>query len=138
MALSGAVRAFLEEPRFASLATINPDGSIQQTVMWYALRGGQQILMNTARGRKKDRNLLRDRRISICVEDGYRYVTIAGEVDLVEDQATAQADIAALAVRYHGPERSAEMVRDGFAKQERISLLLPIGTVDVQGFGDEG
>ncbi len=137
MALSGAVRAFLEEPRFASLATINPDGSVQQTVMWYALRG-DRTLMNTARGRKKDRNLLRDRRVSICVEDGYRYVTIAGEVGLVEDQATAQADIAALAARYHGPERAAEMVRDGFAKQERISLLLPIGKVDVHGFGDEG
>jgi len=138
VALSGAVRAFLEEPRFATLATINPDGSVQQTVMWYAPRGGDRILMNTARGRKKDRNLLRDRRVSICVEDGYRYVTIAGEVELVEDQATAQADIAALAERYHGPERAAEMVRDGFARQERISLLLPIEKVDAHGFGDEG
>jgi len=135
--VTDAVRAFLEEPRFASLATLNPDGSVQQTVMWYALRG-DEIVMNTARGRKKDRNLLRDRRISICVEDGYRYVTIVGEVSLVEDQPTAQADIKRLAERYHDPERAAAMVRDGFAKQERISLLLPIGRVDAHGFGDEG
>jgi PPOX class probable F420-dependent enzyme len=135
--LTDAVRGFLDEPRFASLATLNPDGSIQQTVMWYALRG-DQVLMNTARGRKKDRNLLHDRRVSICVEDGYRYVTIAGEVTLVEDQPTAQADIRALAERYHGPERAEEMVRDGFAKQERISLLLPIGRVDAHGFENEG
>lgn len=137
MALSEAVRAFLNEPRFASLATINPNGSVQQTVMWYALRG-DRVLMNTARGRKKDRNVLRDRRVSICVEDGYRYVAIAGEIELIEDRATAQADIAALAERYHGQARAAEMVRDGFSKQERISLLLPIDRVDAHGFGDEG
>lgn len=137
MALTDAVRAFLDEPRFATLATLNPDGSVQQTVMWFALRG-DVILMNTARGRKKDRNLLRDRRVSICVEEGYRYVTIAGEMTLVEDQSTAQADIRALAERYHGAERAAEMVRDGFAKQERISLLLPVGRVDAHGFGNDG
>ena len=137
MALTDAVRAFLDEPRFATLATLNADGSVQQTVMWFALRG-DEILMNTARGRKKDRNLLRDRRVSVCVEEGYRYVTIAGEITLVEDQLTAQADIRALAERYHGAERAAEMVRDGFAKQERISLLLPIGRVDAHGFGNDG
>lgn len=137
MALDGAVRAFLEEPRFASLATMNPDGSIQQTVMWYALRG-DRIVMNTARGRKKDRNLLRERRISICVEDGYRYVAIAGEAELVEDRVTAQADIAALAARYHDPERAAAMVRDGFAREDRITILLPIERVDARGFGDAG
>ena len=133
MALTDAVRAFLDEPRFAALATLNADGSVQQTVMWFARRG-DEILMNTARGRKKDRNLLRDRRVSVCVEEGYRYVTIAGEITLVEDQLIAQADIRALAERYH----AAGMVRDGFAKQERISLLLPIGRVDAHGFGNDG
>lgn len=137
MALDQRVRRFLEEPRFASLATVNPDGTPQQTVMWYELRG-DEIIMNTARGRKKDRNLLRDRRISICVEDGYRYVTIAGEVELVEDRATAQADIRALAVRYHGEARAEEMVRDGFAQQERFTLRLPVTRVDAHGFDGEG
>jgi PPOX class probable F420-dependent enzyme len=129
------VRAFLSEPRFAVLATINPDGTPQQTVMWYLLRG-ETIVMNTARGRKKDRNLLRDRRVSICVEDHYRYVTIAGVLELVEDQATAQADIEEMAVRYHGPEKAATMVRDQFSKQERITLHLPITDLDVHGFED--
>lgn len=71
MALDDRARAFLDEQRFGVLGTINPDGTIQQTVMWYLLRG-DQIVMNTVRGRKKDRNVLRDRRVSICVEDGYR------------------------------------------------------------------
>ena len=136
MSLDPAVRAFLEERRYASLATVNRDGAPQQSVMWYQLDGGE-VLMNTKRGRVKDRNLVADPRASICVEDGYRFVTIAGEVELVEDQATAQADIRALAERYRGPERAARMARDDFGKQERISLLLPIERVIAYGFDDE-
>ena len=135
--LSKDVRAFLAEKRFAVLATLNADGTIQQTVMWYELRD-DHVMMNTRRGRVKDRNLLRDPRVSICVEDGLRFVTIAGRVELVEDQATAQADIKALAVRYHGAERGEEMSRDQFGKQQRISMLLPIDDVIAHGFGDEG
>jgi predicted pyridoxine 5'-phosphate oxidase superfamily flavin-nucleotide-binding protein len=45
------VRTFLEEARFAVLATVNANGSPQQTVMWYELRG-DTIVMNTRRGRK--------------------------------------------------------------------------------------
>ncbi len=135
MALSEKARAFLEEPRFASLATINPDGSVQQTVMWYLIRD-DHILMNTARGRKKDRNLLRDTRISICVEDGYRFVSMRGAVTLIEDQGPAQADILEMAIRYHGTEHGEEMGRDVFSKQERISFNLPIANVIEHGFDD--
>jgi PPOX class probable F420-dependent enzyme len=131
------VRRFLDETRFAVLATVNEDGSPQQTVMWYLL-DGETVVMNTARGRKKDRNLLRDRRVSICVEDGYRYVTIAGEVEVVEEQARAQADIRALAARYHGEARADAMMRDGFSRQERITLRLAIDRVDAHGFEGEG
>ncbi len=135
MAVSDAIRTFLNEPRFATLATINPDGSPQQTVMWYLLRGDMMV-MNTARGRKKDKNLLRDRRISICVEDGYRYVAIDGHVELIEDQSIAQADIGELAIRYQGKERGEEMMRDLFGGQERISLYLRVTDVDAHGFDE--
>jgi len=130
------VRAFLEEPRFGVLGTVNANGSPQQTVMWYELRG-DTIMMNTLRGRKKDRNLLRDPRASLCVEDGFRYVTLAGAIAMVEDQATAQADIAALARRYHGAEEGDRQARDVFGPQERVTLLLSIDRVDVHGFDGE-
>ena len=132
--LDPQVRAFLEERRFAVLATLNEDGTIQQTVMWYELRG-DHVMMNTRRGRVKDRNILDDPRVSICVEDERRYVTIAGRIEFVEDQATAQADIKALAVRYDGPERAEEQART-FARQERVTLLLPIERVIARGFDE--
>lgn len=136
MKLSDNVQAFLNEPRFAVLATVNEDGRPQQTVMWYELRG-DHIMMNTLRGRKKDRNLLRDGRASICVEDGQRYVTIDGLVSIVDDPAVGQEDIAALARRYEGDDEGNRLSREVFGPQERVSLLLSIDRVDTHGF-DEG
>jgi PPOX class probable F420-dependent enzyme len=130
------VRAFLEEERFGVLGTVNADGSPQQTVMWYELRG-DTIVMNTKRGRKKDRNLVRDPRASLCIEDGFRYVTLDGTIETIEDQVTAQADIAALARRYHDAGTAEEMAREVFAPQERITLLLHFDRVDVHGFDGE-
>ena len=74
IALSDKAREFLNEKRFAVLATINKDGTPQQTVMWYELQG-DEVMMNTAQGRLKDRTLARDPRTSICIEDGQRFVT---------------------------------------------------------------
>lgn len=136
MELRDDVRAFLDEKRFGVLATINSDGSPQQSVMWYEPRG-DIIMMNTLRGRKKDRNLQKDARASVCVEDGSRYVTMEGTITVVDDPAVAQADIAALARRYSGPEEGDRMAREVFGLQERRSLLLTVDRVDVHGFDDE-
>ena len=126
--LSDKARAFLEELRFAVLATINRDGTPQLTTMWYELQG-DEIMMNTADGRVKAYNLRRDPRIAICLEDGYSYLTISGRVRLDDDQTTAQADIHRLAVRYHNPEKATQMMRDQFSKQRRITLRLAIEQV---------
>jgi PPOX class probable F420-dependent enzyme len=134
--LSENVRTFLEEARFAVLGTVNANGSPQQTVMWYELRG-DTIVMNTRRGRKKDRNLIRDPRVSLCIEDGFRYVTLEGSIEMVDDPATGQADIAALARRYHNAAKAEQMVREEFAFQERVTLLLHVERADVHGFDGE-
>jgi PPOX class probable F420-dependent enzyme len=131
-----SVQAFLNEPRFAVLGTVNADGSPQQTVMWFELRG-DHVMMNTLRGRKKDRNLLRDGRASICVEAGQRYVTIDGRVTIVDDPAVGQEDIAALARRYEGDEEGNRQSREVFGSQDRVSLLLSIDRVDIHGFDEE-
>lgn len=132
VALSEPVRAFLAEPRFAVAATINPDGMPQQTVVWYDLRG-DEVLFNTARDRLKDRNLRRDPRVSLCIEDGYRFVTIRGRARIVDDPAITQADIRALAIRYAGPERGEHQARNQFFREQRVSLYLPIEHLYVVG-----
>ena len=126
--LSDKVRAFLEEKRFAVLATINRDGTPQLTTMWYELQG-DEIMMNTADGRVKAHNLRRDPRIALCIEDGYHYVTLYGAVQLDDDQSVAQAGIHHLAVRYHNPAKAEQMSRDQFSKQRRISVRMTIERV---------
>jgi PPOX class probable F420-dependent enzyme len=121
--LSEKARAFLNEKRFAVLATINSDGTPQLTTMWYLLEGNT-IVMNTKAGRIKERNIRRDPRIAICVEDGYNYVTISGTVEMIDDPEIAQRDIYRLAVRYDGEEAARQKVADQFSKERRITLHL--------------
>ncbi len=121
--LSEKARTFLEEKRFAVLATLNQDGTAQQTTMWYLLEG-DTILMNTKAGRLKERNLRRDPRISICVEDGYNYITISGKVELIDDVEIAQRDIHRLATRYHGEEQAAKQMAEQFSREPRVTLRL--------------
>ena len=128
MQLSDETRAFLSEgKKYAVLATIGKDGLPQQTQMWYELQG-DQIMMNTAQGRKKADYLAQDNRISVCVTDGYPFITLTGRVELNDDQTVAQADIKRLATRYSGAEQ-AERMMERFSKQHRITLRMTIERV---------
>lgn len=133
MQLSDEILQFLEQPHYAVLATINGDSTPQLTVVWYELQG-DEVMMNTAGGRLKDRNLRRDPRTSVCVTaDGYG-VTLKGTVELIDDQRIAQADIHRLAVRYGGPELADRQSRDQFSKEHRVTIRLKIARVTPQGF----
>jgi PPOX class probable F420-dependent enzyme len=123
--LSEKARALLQERRFAILGTINKDGSPQLTTMWYLL-DGDVILMNTKAGRTKERNMRRDPRISVCIEDGYSYVTISGTVEMVDDPQVAQRDIYRLAVRYNGEEEAKRQMEEQFSKETRVTLHLKL------------
>ncbi len=132
--LSAAQRTFLEEKRFAVVGTKNPDGSPHLAVMWY-LVDGDDIVVNSAQGRIKDRNLATDSRMSVVVEDGYRWIRVDGRARIEHDQTVAQADIRRLAARYYQDDRKVEdSVRNNFSKQHRITYRLPIRRVAGEGF----
>lgn len=121
--LSEKARAFLQEKRFAVLATLNADGTPQLTTMWYLLEG-DEIIMNTKVGRLKERNMRRNPHISVCFENGYSYLTISGSVEMIDDPHTAQADIARLSARYHGAEKAKQQMETQFSKEQRVTLRL--------------
>ena len=132
--LTAAHRAFLAEKRFAVVGTKNPDGSPHLAVMWY-LVDGDDIVVNSAQGRIKDRNLAADPRMSVLVEDGYRWVRIDGRAKIEHDQAIARADIRRLAARYYQDERKVEeAMKNNFSKQHRITYRLPLRRVASEGF----
>ena len=127
--LTPTERTFLEEKRFAVVGTKNPDGSPHLAVMWYLL-DGDEIVVNSAQGRIKDRNLATDPRMSVLVEDGYRWIRIDGRARIEHDQTIAHADIRRLAARYYGDERRVEeAMKNNFSKQHRITYRLPIRRV---------
>ncbi len=136
MGLTAAQRAFLEERRFATLATIAPSGAPHLTVMWYLL-DGDEIVFNSKVGRTKPRNIARDTRVALLVEDGYRFVRVHGRARTVADQPTAQRDIHRLAVRYNGEEAARQAVESRFSKEKRISYRLPVEHVYAAGFEED-
>jgi PPOX class probable F420-dependent enzyme len=90
-ALNEATRRLVDDPNFAVVATINPDGSPQQSVVWVK-REGDHVLFTTTEHRRKGRNLGRDPRVGILIVDPgdpYRYVEIRGRAQLTPDPDNA-------------------------------------------------
>lgn len=126
--LSSQARAFLQEPHFAVLGTLNKDGSPQLTTMWY-LSEDDTIVMNTKAGRTKEHNLRRDPRISVCIQDGYSYVTLSGTVEIDDDPAVGQRDIHRLAARYDGDEAARQQMETQFSKEQRVTIRMKVERV---------
>ena len=127
------IRAFLDDLRFATISTIDPDGRPRQAVVWYTI-DGDEIVINSAIGRRWPANLVRDQRLSftvIDVADQYRWVGLTGTVSSTTDWDTTQADIAAMARRYHAdePDEAERLIRERFERQDRISFRFAAATI---------
>src|SRR5260370_20571780 len=82
-----ATLRLLDSRNYAVLATVNPDGSPQTSVMWVG-RDGSDLLFSTVEGRVKHRNMLRDPRVSVTVidsSDPENYVELRGRVSMAPD-----------------------------------------------------
>jgi len=102
----GAYRDILDKKGFAHVATVGSDGRPQVTPVWVDF-DGTHVRINTARGRVKDRNLAKNPRIALSVQDPdnpYRYVQIRGRVAEMTEQG-ADAHIDSLAKKYLGQDR---------------------------------
>lgn len=110
--------------RYPVFAVLTPDGSPNQSVMWFDLDPDHSdtILMNTKVGRAKERFLRRDPRVSLCFEDELTWVAFQGRVELDEDREGSLADIMALARRYGSSG-------DEFDGQERVTIRMSVEKV---------
>lgn len=119
--LSERARTFLQERHFGVLATVNADGTPQLTTMRYLLEN-DTITMNAMVGCLKERNIRRNPYIALCVQQGYQYVTIRGNVEIIDDPE--KRDIFRLALRYDGVESAIQQMRERFSKERRVTLCL--------------
>jgi len=131
------VRSFLSNPvRYATIATINPDGGPHQVVIWYLFRTdeerGDHLVVNSRRGRRWPSNLLRDPRANLAVYDAEDAVTVECAVVETHDGEAATADIATMARRYDSAENAAREI-ERFKTEDRITFILRPTRVLVHG-----
>jgi PPOX class probable F420-dependent enzyme len=95
-----------EKKAFANLATLMPDGTPQVTPVWCDY-DGTHVLVNSAKGRRKDKNMHERPNVALSILDPdnpYRYVEIRGTVEEITENGAA-AHIDKLAHKYLGVEK---------------------------------
>jgi PPOX class probable F420-dependent enzyme len=115
---------------FLYLATLMPDGSPQVTPIWFST-DGEFILINSAKGRIKDRNMRARHQVALCIQDPsnpYRYLQLRGTVVAIQVDG-ADDHIDALAFKYRGirkyPYRS--------PGEQRVMYKIQINKIDAHG-----
>jgi PPOX class probable F420-dependent enzyme len=125
LTIPDAYRDLFEKPVYAVLTTIMPDGQPQSTVVWVDYNG-EQVRINTARGRQKDKNLARDPRVSVLLmdpQDPYRWVEIRGRVDL-GTEAGAVDHIESLSWKYKGQKYYGGFSKRNPADETRVTYRI--------------
>jgi PPOX class probable F420-dependent enzyme len=87
LTLSDDVRALIDGKNFATVATIDPDGGPQTSVVWIGLDDGD-LVFSATEDRRKVRNLRRDPRLSISITDAanpYRHTQLRGTAEITPD-----------------------------------------------------
>lgn len=108
-----------DRPILAALATVQPDTGPQVTPVWVGLRDGH-VLVNTAAGRQKYKNLVDRKHATVLLIDpdnGFRWIEVRGLVsEVIRD---ASADINELSHKYVGTDYQ------GFVEgEERVTFLI--------------
>jgi PPOX class probable F420-dependent enzyme len=100
--LPDPVRDLFDAANYATLSTIEPDGSPQASVIWVK-SDGDDVVFSTVKGRRKHRNIDRDPRATVLIIDPdnpYKYAEIRGHVTMIDDPAGAM--IQELSLKYAG------------------------------------
>ena len=119
-----------EKKAFAALATLMPDGTPQVTPVWIDY-DGEYILVNTARGRQKDKNVERNRAVALSLQDPdnpYRYLEVRGRVEEVTEEGADQ-HIDKMAKKYIGADKYP------WRRPEEVRVLLKIKPQRVSHMG---
>lgn len=130
ISLSDTARSILSAPNLGVLATLNPDGSPQTSVVWVGTDGDDVVISSQA-GRRKVVNLEGDPRVSLSVfdlADPDRYVEVRGVATVTEDEGRRLA--VRLAEEYEGEGAGEEYLR---LPPERVRVTIRITPQRVVG-----
>lgn len=117
----------LEGTRTGKLATVREDGRPHVVPIWYEL-DGDKIVFNTGKYSIKAKNMLRDQRVSITVDDQvppYSFVTIEGTVSISEDREETLYWATRIGGRYMGDDRAQEFGKRNSTEGELTIKITP-------------
>ncbi|MFD8545290.1 PPOX class F420-dependent oxidoreductase [Streptomyces sp. NPDC059649] len=104
-------RRFLSEgTRTGKLATVRADGSPHLAPIWFLL-DGDEVVFNTGTDTVKGRNLARDGRLALCVDDDrppFSFVTVQGSAEISDELSDVRHWATRIAARYMGEDRAEE------------------------------
>jgi PPOX class probable F420-dependent enzyme len=104
-------RAFVSHgTRTGKLSTVRADGSPHVAPIWFLL-DGDELVFNTGKDTVKGRNLARDGRVALCVDDDrppFHFVVLNGRARLSEDLGELRHWATRIAARYMGENRAEE------------------------------
>ena len=135
------VQAFLTAlpPHTGKLATVRADGRPHLAPVWYDVDGDGTLVFNTGSTTVKGRNLQRDPRASLCVDDErppFSFVVVEGVAELSDDLADVRVWAARIGGRYMGPERAEEYAARNGVPGELVVRLRPQHVVSAQDLAD--
>lgn len=128
-------RAFVRHStRTGKLSTVREDGSPHIAPIWFVL-DGDSFVFNTGRDTVKGRNLARDGRVALCVDDDrppFSYVVLQGRAEISEDLGDMRVWATRLGARYMGEEHAEAFGRRNAVPGELL-VRVPIDKVIAVG-----
>lgn len=136
------VRAFLagSPAHTGKLATVRADGRPHVAPVWYAVDDDGTIVFNTGESTVKGRNLRRDPRASLCVDDErppFSFVLVEGTVTLSDDLDEVREWATRIGGRYMGEDRAEEYGGRNGVAGELVARLRPERIVSAMDLADE-
>ncbi|MFD4596892.1 PPOX class F420-dependent oxidoreductase [Streptomyces sp. NPDC058464] len=132
-------RAFVSHgTRTGKLSTVNADGSPHVAPIWFLL-DGDELVFNTGKDTVKGRNLARDGRVALCVDDDrppFHFVVLNGRARLSEDLDELRDSATRISARYMGAERAEEFgARNGVPGEllVRVTVEKVVALKDLTG-----
>jgi PPOX class probable F420-dependent enzyme len=107
--ISNEQREFLERPGFAKLTTLDASGAPRATVMWYR-PVDDTLRMIAPAASVKAKHLARDPRVVVLIDapdNGYHYIELRGQAEVLHDDAGAREELRCIAARYIGDDADA-------------------------------
>ncbi|NES30328.1 TIGR03618 family F420-dependent PPOX class oxidoreductase [Micromonospora terminaliae] len=132
-------RAFVTAgTRTGKLATVRADGSPHVVPVWFVL-DGDDLIFNTGSSSVKGRNLVRDPRAALTVDEEqppYAFVTVRGTVTIIDDPVESLPWSTRIAARYMGADRADEYGRRNAVPGELLVRLRAEQVVAFAGIAD--